>query len=132
MKKIHIKTFSREELVDITDQLYQEITTMHVSDGVAMLYCPHTTCAVTINEGYDPDVQLDIMKFFTELVPFKHQWLHTEGNSDAHIKSSLIGASILIPIEKGQLCLGTWQHIYLYEGDGPRERTLWLKILGKA
>lgn len=93
------------------------------------MFCAHTTCGLTINEGADPDVKLDLVRFFREIAPREHAWRHQEGNTDAHIRSSLLGVSIVIPLNDSELALGRWQSVYLYEGDGPRKRTLWLQWL---
>lgn len=129
MEKILVNTSKREEFVDITAAIARLIEDKGWRDGVVMIFCPHTTCGLTINEGADPDVKRDLLSFLHDLAPQNGPWLHAEGNSDAHIKASLLGSSQLVPVEEGQLCLGTWQHIYLYEGDGPRRRYVWLKLL---
>ena len=132
MKTLHIRTGTREELIDITEAPRKAVREYGWQDGALMLFCAHTTCGLTINEGADPDVQRDLVRFFGEIAPRVHGWKHAEGNSDAHIRSSLLGASLLVPLDKGELSLGTWQSVYLYEGDGPRLRTLWLQRLAAA
>ncbi|MCQ2444065.1 MAG: secondary thiamine-phosphate synthase enzyme YjbQ [Mailhella sp.] len=135
MKEIIVKTTAREQMIDITRDVIRAVHDMVQGagrSGAVMLYCPHTTCGLTINEGYDPDVVRDMTRFFSELAPLRNGWLHAEGNSDAHIKSSLLGSSLLIPLEEGEVRLGTWQAVYLYEGDGPRTRTVQLRILADA
>ena len=97
--------------------------------GVAALFCPHTTCGLTINEGADPDVRRDMTAFFSRLIPYRGEWRHGEGNSDAHIKASLMGPSLFVIVEDGEPRLGTWQSVYLYEGDGPRSRSIWVQWL---
>lgn len=131
MKSIQIHTGKGEEMVDITSQLAQAVKEGGWDDGAIFVFCPHTTCGLTINENADPDVRSDLMRFFREIAPKEHGWSHIEGNTDAHIRSSLLGASVLAPVENGQLRLGRWQAVYLYEGDGPRSRSLWLQFLAQ-
>ncbi len=131
MKKIDIKTNKRNEMIDITDKVAKLIEQYNVDDGVAYIYVPHTTAAVTINEGADPDVQSDIIKKLENLIPKSEDYEHMEGNSDAHIKASLLGPSVNVIFENKKLVLGTWQHIFFYEGDGPRTRRAYVKILSK-
>ncbi len=129
MEKCLISTRSREEMVDITERVRAVVREKGWKDGAVALFCPHTTCGLTINEGADPDVRRDMTAFFGKLIPCRGDWRHAEGNSDAHIKASIMGPSLLVLIEHGELCLGTWQSIYLYEGDGPRNRSVWLQWL---
>lgn len=129
MKTLHIQTSTREELLDITSVVRDAVRGYGWTDGAVLLFCAHTTCGLTINEGADPDVRRDLIRFFGEIAPREHGWKHREGNTDAHIRSSLLGVSALVPLEAGELRLGTWQSLYLYEGDGPRGRTLWLQWL---
>lgn len=129
MQRLELHTTRREEMLDITPAV-RELARRHFrADGALHLFCTHTTCGLTINEGADPDVRRDLIRFFTEIAPRVHGWSHAEGNTDAHIRSSLLGASLLVPLENGELCLGTWQSIYLYEGDGPRTRTVLVHLL---
>lgn len=129
MQILRLETKSREELVDISQQTQAMIATQGWQNGALLLFCPHTTCGLTINEGADPSVKRDMIKFFREIAPQIHGWAHAEGNSDAHIRASLLGSSLLTPVERGKIQLGTWQSIYLYEGDGPRRRSVWLQFL---
>lgn len=129
MNHLEIQTTVREEMLDITAALREAVSRSGWTNGAVMLFCPHTTCGLTINEGADPDVKRDLLHFFGEIAPQEHGWRHAEGNTDAHIRSSLLGTSLLVPLEDGQLRLGTWQSVYLYEGDGPRRRSLWLQWL---
>ena len=129
MHAISIATPRREVLMDITDQIRALIRQQGWQDGVLVLFCPHTTCGLTINEGADPDVARDLVTFFRKLVPQDADFRHAEGNSDAHVKASLLGPSLQILVDKGTPCLGTWQAIYLYEGDGPRTRSIWARWL---
>lgn len=132
METMEIRTHSREEMVDITREVQRQITVNGWSDGALLLYCPHTTGAVTINEGADPDVVRDITVNLNRLVPRRGDYHHAEGNSDAHIKSSMFGCDQLVIVEGDTIQLGTWQKIYFCEFDGPRTRKLWLKWLGKT
>lgn len=129
MLTIQIESRLREEIIDITAPVKKALASQSWQNGALLLFCPHTTCGLTINEGADPDVRRDLIRFFREIAPQTHGWAHMEGNSDAHIRASLLGASLLTPLEGGQLKLGTWQSLYLYEGDGPRLRSLWLQFL---
>ena len=132
MQTITLMTRERECLVDITAQIKALIANQGWSSGGLILFCPHTTCGLTINEGADPDVARDITAFMRRLVPAEAAFRHAEGNSDAHVKASLFGASLHVIVERGALCLGTWQAIYLYEGDGPRSRNIWAQWLPGA
>lgn len=129
IKEIPIKSRSRTEFIDITDHVQNVVTELHVKNGVCYLYVPHTTAALTINEGADPSVRRDIEEQLIKLVPFNGNYHHTEGNSAAHIKASLLGSSEIVFIEDGRLRLGTWQSIYFCEFDGPRNRRVSLKII---
>ncbi|MGE4193873.1 MAG: secondary thiamine-phosphate synthase enzyme YjbQ [Pseudodesulfovibrio sp.] len=130
MEILEIRTHEREELADITGAVRRMISANGWSDGALLLYCPHTTGAVTVNEGADPDVVRDIVVNMRKLVPHRGDYRHAEGNSDAHIKSSLFGCDQTVIVEGGNLMLGTWQKIYFCEFDGPRTRKLWVKWLG--
>ena len=128
MTKLLIKTTRRVEMLDITAQVAAAIHDSGVDAGLVTLYVPHTTAAVTINENADPDVQSDMLMELNKLVPFEDGYRHLEGNSAAHLKSSLVGASETIIIDNGKLQLGTWQGVYFCEFDGPRRRQLYLKV----
>lgn len=130
METIQVRTFEREELLDITAAVRKLVTGNGWSDGALLLYCPHTTGAVTVNEGADPDVARDVIANMRKLVPHRGDYRHAEGNSDAHIKSSLFGCGQMVIVEDGNIQLGTWQKIYFCEFDGPRARKLWVKWLG--
>jgi len=127
--KISVKSTKRTQMIDITDDILQIVSDHKITTGYATLFVPHTTAAVTINEGADPDVQTDMISTLSHLIPQSKTHKHMEGNSDAHIKCSLIGASETVFIEDGRLVLGTWQHIFFFEGDGPRNRSLYVKII---
>ncbi len=129
MEKISISTQNRSEFVDITRQVQNLVKEKNVQSGALLLYCPHTTCALTVNEGADPDVARDMTNFFNKLVPKDGPYRHAEGNSDAHIKTSMLGPSLMLIIEDGRVQLGTWQHIYLVEGDGARSRQVWMQFI---
>ncbi len=126
-KTLSLKTSKKEEMVSITDHFRDLVE--DVDEGVLFLFVHHTTCGLTINEGADPDVRRDLLYFLDKQVPRDPNFRHAEGNSDAHIKASFMGASLQIPIAEGELLLGTWQTIYLCEFDGPRTRrvtaTIW-------
>jgi secondary thiamine-phosphate synthase enzyme len=125
---INVKTRSRIEMVDMTSLVQKEVSKSGISDGVCMVYVPHTTAAVTINEGADPSVCQDILTKLTDLVPPDAGYRHMEGNADSHIKASLVGNSVSILVENGRLVLGTWQKIFFCEFDGPRSRKAYIKV----
>ncbi len=125
---LSINSSHREELIDITAQVRKTVSDSGVASGVCFIYTPHTTAALTINENADPSVRKDILKWFDSLKLESIRFSHLEGNSPAHIKSSLIGCSIFILVEDGRLQLGTWQGIYFCEFDGPRTRTVMLRL----
>lgn len=129
MDRIEVQTPSREALVDITARVAQAVEKSGVESGVCLVYVPHTTAAVTINENADPTVREDILMTLKKVVPDALPYAHAEGNSPAHVKSSLVGASVVIPVEDGRLALGTWQGIFFCEFDGPRRRRVYIKIL---
>ena len=129
VKHINIDSSKRSEFIDITAKIESLVESSEVSDGICYLYVPHTTAAVTINEGADPSVKRDIIASLDKLVPHVGDYMHMEGNSDAHIKATLTGNSDTIFIEKGSLLLGTWQSVYFCEFDGPRTRQLMVKIV---
>ncbi len=129
MQRINIKTDSRTELVDITAKVQDVLQKSKVKDGLCVVFVPHTTAGITINENADPSVRRDILKELNKIIPFDDNYSHSEGNSAAHIKSSMLGASLNIIIEGGALQLGTWQGIYFAEFDGPRSREVWIKII---
>jgi secondary thiamine-phosphate synthase enzyme len=124
-----VKTKSKTEFIDITSEVQQSVRSTGNHDGLCMLYVPHTTAAITINESADPSVKSDILMVLNEIVPWKAAYRHLEGNSPAHIKSTIVGASELIAVENGTLVLGTWQGIFFCEFDGPRTRRVYLKLI---
>ncbi len=131
MESLSIRTSQREELATITSQVQDIVTRKGWQDGAVLLYCPHTTGAVTVNEDADPSVKRDITANLAKLIPRRGDYRHAEGNSDAHIKSSLFGCEQLLIVENGKLQLGTWQGVFFCEFDGPRKRTLWVQWLEK-
>ena len=125
-----VKTRQRSEIVDVTDAVRRIVRQKRVTDGMAIVYVPHTTAAVTINENYDPDVKSDMLQKLDALVPKDESYYrHDEGNSDSHVKTSLVGNSATVLIENGDLVLGRWQGIYFCEFDGPREREMYVKLV---
>ncbi|SHK49277.1 secondary thiamine-phosphate synthase enzyme YjbQ [Thermocrinis minervae] len=128
---LRIRTNNRTSFVNITRQVREEVRKSGVKSGLCVVYVPHTTAAVFINEGADPDVIKDIAYALEKLIPWTDKnYAHAEGNSAAHIRSSIIGNSRIVPIEDGELLLGTWEAIFLVEFDGPRERKVYIKIIG--
>jgi secondary thiamine-phosphate synthase enzyme len=125
-----VSTGARSQLLDISGLVETTVRESGVQQGLAVVYCPHTTAGITINENADPSVTSDIVSKLSRLLPQNDGYAHGEGNSDAHIKSSLVGASETLIIDKGRLVLGTWQGIYFCEFDGPRKRTVFIKITG--
>ena len=126
---LDIRTGSHTEFINITSRVQQAVTDSGVTDGVCVIFVPHTTAAVTINENADPDVVRDMKTELEKIVPWEDGYRHYEGNSAAHLKASMIGFSEQVIIEDGRLVLGTWQGIYFCEFDGPRNRKLKIKIL---
>ncbi len=132
VESLTIKSRAPEEFVDITAMVHGIVTRSQVNEGVCVIYTPHTTAAITINENADPAVQKDILKGLKHLKFDQVNFSHAEGNSHAHIKSSLIGCSETLIINNGKLSLGTWQGIYFCEFDGPRTRTVLVKLLNQT
>ncbi|GFP21584.1 hypothetical protein HKBW3S06_00811, partial [Candidatus Hakubella thermalkaliphila] len=130
IKEIVVRTRSRTEFVDITEEVRRAVKESGVDEGVCHLYVPHTTAAITINEGADPSVVKDIVNELNKTIPFDDNYFHREGNAAAHIKSSLIGCSSSILISDGNLVLGTWQSVYFCEFDGPRSRKVYVRVSG--
>ncbi|MCM8783560.1 MAG: secondary thiamine-phosphate synthase enzyme YjbQ [Candidatus Omnitrophica bacterium] len=129
MEKIIIKTTKRVDLVDITEKIGSLVRKSGIKEGICFLFCPHTTAGITINENADPSVRHDIINVLNKLIPQDGNYAHAEGNADSHAKATLIGPSLSIFIENGELCLGSWQGVYFCEGDGPRQREVWVKII---
>ncbi|MEM5947242.1 secondary thiamine-phosphate synthase enzyme YjbQ [Spirochaetia bacterium 38H-sp] len=129
MKIVNIRTQSRVEMKNITSHVRNFLREKNIKDGAIIIYSPHTTAGITINEAADPDVIKDMTKELNKIIPFEDQYAHIEGNSAAHIKTSLIGPSVIVPVTSGQLTLGTWQGIFFCEFDGPRNRQFYIKAL---
>lgn len=129
MKSYTLKTKSRTELIDITHLVKTAIQESTATEGICLIYCPHTTAGITINENADPDVGRDLLFALDRAVPLTGGYHHAEGNSAAHVKSSLVGASTLVIVSDGRLILGQWQSIFFCEFDGPRNRTVLVQIL---
>lgn len=127
--KFTVSTSSHTQMLDITRQVQDKVDQSGIDEGVCIVFVPHTTAAVTINENADPDVQTDFMKEINKIVPWEDNYRHCEGNSAAHLKASLMGFSETIIIHKGRLLLGTWQGIYFLEYDGSRTRTVYVKVM---
>ena len=127
-KTISVKTSAQTEMVDVTSQVQSELSKSGIEEGRLTLYVPHTTAAITINEGADPAVKADILMVLNQMVPWKANYKHMEGNSPAHVKTSLVGSAETVLVSGGRLILGTWQRVFFCEFDGPRNRKLHLQI----
>ncbi|RHW30405.1 YjbQ family protein [Oceanobacillus profundus] len=129
LRKFTIHTNEKQSFTNLDHYLEEALTESNVQDGIMLIFCPHTTAAITINENADPDVKTDLKLGLDETFPNKQEYIHMEGNSDGHMKSSVIGASETLIISDGQPILGTWQSVYFCEFDGPRERHFYVKIM---
>ncbi len=129
MVTIPITTKKRSEFIDITSQIEEVVGASKIERGVCIVFCPHTTAGLVINENADPSVRRDIINHLEELIPYQKGYTHAEGNADSHIKSSLLGSSLSLIIEGGKIVLGTWQGIYFCEFDGPRRRNVYVKLI---
>ena len=133
MHRFEVRTQRRTEMVDVTAQVKAQVARSGVRAGVCQVFVPHTTAAVTINENSDPDVPQDLLRVVDALIPFDDpEYRHVEGNSAAHVKATLVGASATVPVEAGQLALGTWQAVFFCEFDGPRRREVWVQVVGQV
>lgn len=133
MYRYSVATVARTEMVEITSRVQEAVSQSGVKDGLATVFVPHTTAAVTINEAADPSVTRDILQGLEKIVPYRAAYYqHREGNSDAHLKSSLLGSSVNVPVEGGHLVLGTWQGIFFCEFDGPRQRQFYVLVAGES
>ena len=132
MEVLRVKTGRRTQLLDVTEQVERLVAAAGVVSGVCYLYVPHTTAGVMINEHFDPDVATDLEGVFERLVPRSGPYQHSEGNSDSHAKAVLTGTSQMIFVEQGKLLLGPWQGVFFCEFDGPRERKMWVRVMGDA
>jgi len=131
MTTFEVLSRQRVEMIDITDQVRQAVAASGIRSGICVLCTPHTTAAITINENADPDVVRDLVMELNKLVPFEDNYRHLEGNSAAHLKSSLVGAGETLIVENGRPQLGTWQGIWFCEFDGPRQRRVQLQVIGR-
>lgn len=125
---LSVSSTDRTEMIDITAGVQKAVNETGIADGYCLVYIPHTTAAVTINEGADPDVRRDVLMVLNRIVPWNADYRHGEGNSPAHVKSSLVGASEFLVVENGRLVLGTWQRIFFCEFDGPRNRKVIVRV----
>jgi secondary thiamine-phosphate synthase enzyme len=128
IKQLRVKTQLRTDLVDITQGVQRIVSESGVRSGICYIHVPHTTAAITINENSDPNVGRDILKELNQIIPFDNHYSHMEGNSAAHIKSSIIGVSMALMVEDGRMALGTWQAVFFCEFDGPRDRRVLVKV----
>jgi secondary thiamine-phosphate synthase enzyme len=132
MQRFDVATRQRNEFVEVTDQVRKAVRESGVASGFCVVYCPHTTAAVTVNENADPDVVHDMLLWLGRAIPQAQSgFRHGEGNSDSHIKASLVGPSVTLLVEKGDLVLGRWQGVYFCEFDGPRSRHLHVQVVGE-
>jgi secondary thiamine-phosphate synthase enzyme len=131
VQTFQVRTSNRTELIDITPSVQEAVKKTGVEDGICIIFIPHTTAAVTINENADPSVVQDMIMELNKIVPFKDPYRHMEGNSPAHIKASLVGCSETVFVESGKLVLGTWQGIFFCEFDGPRSRKVSVKVISE-
>ena len=129
MKSLSLKTNSQFDMIDITSHIQNIVYDSGIVDGIVQIFIPHTTAAVTINEGADPSVPKDMIKELDKIIPLRDNYLHMEGNSAAHIKSTLVGASEMVMIENGSLVLGTWQALFFCEFDGPRQIKVFVNVM---
>jgi secondary thiamine-phosphate synthase enzyme len=130
LQKLKVQTSDRNEMVDLTDRLLQVVRSQNITEGMLIVYVPHTTAAVTINENADPDVKSDLLAKLSALVPQREAYYqHAEGNSDSHLKAAMLGHAVTVLVEGGRLVLGRWQGVYFCEFDGPRQRDLLVKPL---
>ena len=129
LSELMIRTGTQTELVDITEQVRQVVRRSGVGSGMCYVAVPHTTAGLTLNENWDPSVREDVVRALNRIVPRVGDYRHAEGNSPAHIKSILVGFSAMVPVERSELVLGTWQGVYLAEFDGPRQRRLLVKVI---
>ena len=131
MHEIAVETRRHRELVDVTGPVQAAVAASGVRDGIALVFCPHTTASVTVNENADPDVVTDLLAAYVELLGDERRFRHAEGNSGGHALSSLVGPSLALPIADGRLALGTWQAVWFCEWDGPRRRSLRVQVVGR-
>lgn len=132
VRRFEVKTSKREQLLDVTDRVATEVRDSGVAEGWALVFVPHTTAGVTVNENADPTVCRDLLEGLRRLAPREADWSHAEGNADSHLKASLMGSSVTVPVSGGALVLGTWQGVYLCEFDGPRRRQVLVQTAAAA
>ena len=130
LQSFKVRTNSQSDLIDITREVQKLLSSADIKSGICQVYIPHTTAGVTINENADPDVKFDIIRTLEKTIPWRNNYRHAEGNSAAHIKASMMGFSVSVPVENGRLLLGTWQCIYFCEFDGPRTRNVIVNLIG--
>jgi secondary thiamine-phosphate synthase enzyme len=130
VRTLSLNTRSRTEFVPLSSRIREEAGDLLAKEGVLHVYVPHTTAGICVNEGYDPDVAADVAGVLERLVPTAGSYRHAEGNADAHVKAILVGASVTVPVREGRLALGRWQEVFFCEFDGPRTRTVELRLLG--
>lgn len=131
MISIDVSTARRSQMVDITGSVREAVTKAGMKNGLCLVFVPHTTAGITINENADPNVAADMQAVLSRLVPAGAGYAHAEGNADAHVKASLMGSSVAVPVDNGDLALGTWQGIIFCEFDGPRRRKVWVETVKK-
>ena len=129
-KKITIQTRNKVDFIDITSEIQHAVAQTAVDEGICYVYCPHTTAGIVLNENWDTDVERDIAMLLARIVPEQGPYRHAEGNSAAHIKSILLGSEHFVFVQERKLQMGTWQGVFLAEFDGPRTRTVWVKVVG--
>ncbi|MGC9553782.1 MAG: secondary thiamine-phosphate synthase enzyme YjbQ [Thermoplasmatota archaeon] len=129
MRKTSMETHRRQQMAGITERVQAAVEAAGIEQGLAVVYAPHTTAGIMVNEGTDPHVERDILATLAQLVPTDGSYAHAEGNSDAHVKATLVGNSVTLMVNEGRLALGTWQRLFLFEGDGPRRRRVWVEVV---
>jgi secondary thiamine-phosphate synthase enzyme len=129
MRELKILSNTKNEMIDITKEIQRLVDEEDMLKGHVIIFVPHTTAGLTINEGADPSVKFDIIEFLKKTIKEKDNYSHLEGNSDAHIKASLLGSSLIVLVDNNNLILGAWQHIFFYEGDGPRNRKIYVDFI---
>jgi secondary thiamine-phosphate synthase enzyme len=132
LKELAIQTSKPRDFIDVTERVQALVRTSGVGEGMCVIYSPHTTAAVTVNENADPDVVADLLEAFADLIGDERRFAHAEGNSGAHALTSLVGPSVTLPVDGGRLVLGRWQAVFFCEFDGPRQRTLQVQVFGTA
>lgn len=130
MQSLSVRTRKHTQFLDITREIQASISDLGFENGILTVFVPHTTAGVTINENADPDVVIDLSGALEKAVPWQLEYQHSEGNAAAHVKASLMGSSVQLPVKDGRLQLGTWQAVYFCEFDGPRSRNVWLMPVG--